>query len=148
MTKSFLMMAAIAGLVCIALSGCTETYGRYLSTADLAKVKKGKSTKQDVVAILGNPDSSTVDLSGVTTFNYRYTKVTPAPVAIGSSPVVGNSGEVHQMTCVVFSPSGIVSSISSTTNSDVVRGKFGSDGVGRGAQVWAPAKLEGVPQSR
>ena len=133
-------------LICFVLQGCAETYGRYLSPAQLAQVHKGKSTKQDVVAALGNPDSSSVEMSGRTIFNYQYRKFTPAPVAIDDAPVVGNSGNMNQETCVIFNPSGIVTDIKSNTSSSVHRGKFGSDGTGAGTEAWAPAKLQGVPQ--
>lgn len=135
-----------AALIPICVSGCVQTYGRYHSPSEISQIKKFKSTKQDVIAILGNPDSTSVDNTGRAVFNYVYIKRTPALVAYGDSPVVGNSGDTYQTTIVIFNGEGIVTNVQSTTNSHVLRGKFGSDGVGRGTEVWAPAKLEGLPQ--
>lgn len=145
--KPYILLCMLATVISLlGLSGCVQTYGRYHSSSELAQIRKNLSTKGDVIAVLGNPDSTSVDNSGKTIFTYIYVKVTPAPVAYGNSPVVGNSGDMRQTTIVVFNANGIVTDVKSTTNSRVLRGRFGSDGVGNNTQPWAPAALEGVPQ--
>lgn len=145
--KLHLLMLAFAAVISLFwLSGCAQTYGRYHSPFEISQIRKFKSTKQDVVAILGNPDSTSVDNTGKTIFNYVYVKVTPAPVAVRDAPIVGNSGDMRQTTTITFNANGIVTDVKSTTNSRVLRGRFGSDGVGGGTEAWAPAKLVGVPQ--
>lgn len=143
---SLLAIVSLAIVSISGLSGCAQTYGRYHSPAEISQIKKDRSTRQDVIAVLGNPDRTSVDNTGTTIYLYNYVKVTPAPVAYGNSPVVGNSGDMRQTTIVTFAPNGIVSNVNSNTSSSVLRGKFGSDGVGAGTQAWAPATLEGVPQ--
>lgn len=55
------------------LTGCA-TVGREMYQSDINKVQKGVTTKQQIIDIFGNPNTTFLDANGNTVFNYIAAK--------------------------------------------------------------------------
>jgi outer membrane protein assembly factor BamE (lipoprotein component of BamABCDE complex) len=97
------------------LAGCVST-GRKIDQAAADSIKKGVTTRQDVVNMLGSPELITRNSNGDTIFVYSYTRATAKPATfipyIG--PFVGGANVQQQSTRVTFGPDGVVKDFSST----------------------------------
>ncbi len=76
-------LAAGAACFAITLGGCiasgsSKTYssGRYIGDQTIARVEPGKTDKQWVMAVFGEPTSRTPLSTGVEIWKWEYTKVT------------------------------------------------------------------------
>lgn len=71
--------AFAAGLLALVLSGCAITYGREFDTAKVSQIQKGKTTKDEVRAMLGEPASVT-QTADFEQWGYAYEKRMPAAI--------------------------------------------------------------------
>ncbi|MGB7912139.1 MAG: outer membrane protein assembly factor BamE [Desulfobaccales bacterium] len=106
---NLVVVLLVAGLV-----GCA-TSGRKIDQGAADQIEKGKTTKEQVVALIGSPESISRSSNGDTTYIYNYTRATAKP--INFVPIVGafagGADVQHQMYMVTFGPNGIVKSYSS-----------------------------------
>lgn len=80
------MRSAVAMVLVLGLAGCA-TSGRRMQTDRLTEIHEGITTEREVLALLGTPQTKTLDSSGNTLLLYYYTKAkTRASTMI---PVVG-----------------------------------------------------------
>lgn len=109
---------AILILVILLMSGCV-TVGRKIDQSATDKIKKGETTREEVVASIGSPDQITRLSNGDMTFTYHYMRATPTPQSfipvIG--PLVSGSNVQNQTVIVTFGPDNIVKDIFSTQGS-------------------------------
>lgn len=112
--KALLLLLVIATLG----TGCA-TVGRKLDQESVDKIKKGQTTREEVLKLIGAPDQMTRNGNGDVTFNYTYARATTKGASF--IPIVGAfAGGVNvqnQMVMVTFGPDGIVKDIVSTYGS-------------------------------
>ena len=103
-------------LVAVALAACA-TVGRKIDTANVEKIEKGKTTRNDVLGLLGSPDQITQDGRGGVAFSYHYTRATAKPQnfipIVG--PFVGGTNVQNQMVMVFIGPDDIVRNVISNS---------------------------------
>ena len=111
-------------IVALALTACASS-GRKIDQSKVDQIKKGSSTKEQVLALIGTPEKITKDGDGNTTFSYHYVYAS----AKGESfiPIVGMfAGGVNtkeQSVTVKFGPDGEVPQVESSVGaSDVSQG--------------------------
>jgi len=109
-------------ILALFLVGCATAGGRKIDSSAADKIKKGVSTKEDVVALLGKPQlESEHDGISIFTYIYQETQVQLNPLALvpintlGMGASAQNSGtrKTDKLT-VKFTPDGVVSDISRT----------------------------------
>lgn len=121
-------------------SGCASV-GRKLDTAKVEQIKKGETTREQVLKLIGSPDQTTKSSNGDVTFSYMYSRAT----AKGSSfiPIVGAfAGGVNtqnQTAVVTFGPDGIVKEIVSS---------YGASDIGMGLESGSKANIKEVEQGK
>ena len=102
-------------LLFLFLFGCVSV-GRQIDQSSADKIQQGKSTKEEVVNLVGPPGFVSRLTSGDTIFHYNYTRATPKASSfipcIG--PLLGGSDVQSQSLNVTFGPDGIVKAISRT----------------------------------
>lgn len=64
----------VVGIFSLFLSGCA-TSGTKIDQDKLTQIKKGVTTEQEVIAILGNPHTKTLSSDGKIIMFYQYVKV-------------------------------------------------------------------------
>jgi outer membrane protein assembly factor BamE (lipoprotein component of BamABCDE complex) len=103
------------GLLAIMIMGCT-TIGRKLDTAQIDKIKKGETTREQVTQLIGAPDSMSPTADGGAVFMYMHMQVKPK--AASFIPIVGlaagGADMKNQQVMVTFGPDGIVKDVVST----------------------------------
>lgn len=110
MKRFMLLVMALA--VCAA--GCsTVTYGRKFDTARVTEIKKGQTTKQELVAMLGQPTGTERDQSGTERLTYSYGELKSKADPRMFIPIVGlffmgGSGEQEQTTLIATLKSNVV----------------------------------------
>lgn len=108
--KKLLSVLLIAGL-----AACAST-GRKIDQAAADSIEKGKTTKAEVIGLIGSPDLITRRGNGDTVFGYNYSRATAKPASfipyIG--PLVGGMNIQQQNTSITFGPDGVVKDFSST----------------------------------
>jgi len=62
------------------LSGCA-TVGKRFSTDKINLIKKGVTSKQEILNIFGNPENISTDSEGRETFSYVYVKAKAKPTS-------------------------------------------------------------------
>ena len=105
--------------ISIALSllviGCA-TYGRKLDQSKVDQIEKGKTTRQEVLSLIGSPDQMTRDGNGNVTLTYMFVRATAKPASY--IPIVGafagGANVQNQMVMVTVGPDGVVSDVIST----------------------------------
>jgi len=106
----------IAVATALTLAGCATQQGSNFDAAKVSQIKRGVTTRADLVALFGQPNLQGTDLAGNQTLDWNYTKVqTKAQTFV---PVVGffaGGANVEQKNLhVILSPSGTVKAF--TTN--------------------------------
>ena len=71
------LLAVVIGL---SIVGCTHGGGTKVSQEQLSTIKKGVTTRTELVTTLGQPSSSRVEDDGTETLYWTYVSVTGAPV--------------------------------------------------------------------
>jgi outer membrane protein assembly factor BamE (lipoprotein component of BamABCDE complex) len=131
------LMGIILGL---ALCGCA-TSGRKLDQSKVDAIKKGETTRDQVIKLIGSPDQVAKSSSGDTVFTYSFMRATVK----GSTfiPIVGAfAGGVdtqNQMVMITFGPDGVVKEYVST---------YGASDVSNGLESGSKAKLDGVEKGK
>jgi outer membrane protein assembly factor BamE (lipoprotein component of BamABCDE complex) len=102
-------------LLLIFLAACASV-GRKIDPAAAAQIERGKTTKAQVVQLLGSPDHVTTRASGDTIFIYQYARASAKPATFIPifGPLVGGANVQHQMFMVSFGPDGIVRNYTSS----------------------------------
>ncbi len=108
---------ALVLLACL-LAGCVSS-GRKIDQSAADKIEKGKTTRAQVVDLLGSPDQITSRGGGDTIFMYHYMRVTAKPETfipiIGA--FVGGANVQNQMFMVTFGSDGVVKDFFNTQGS-------------------------------
>jgi outer membrane protein assembly factor BamE (lipoprotein component of BamABCDE complex) len=97
----------IAILVIISILGCSHTLGAKIDAEKLAMIKKGETTKAQVLSILGQPYQKHLS-DNIESFMYMYYSASPG---IG----FGMGSSEHQSVSISFDEKGIVESVSSSS---------------------------------
>jgi outer membrane protein assembly factor BamE (lipoprotein component of BamABCDE complex) len=108
--KNLLCILA-AALLC----GCASV-GHKLDQSKVDQIKKGETTRDQVIQLIGSPDQITRAGDGSLTFQYIYTRATTKPSTF--IPIVGafagGMNMQNQITMVTFNSSNIVSDVFTT----------------------------------
>jgi len=130
----------ILSLIVIPLVGCA-TYGRKIDQTSLEKIKKGETTREEVIQLLGSPDQITKDTNGNITMMYMYVRATAKPESF--IPVVGafagGTNTQNQMVMITIGPDGKVSDIFTS---------YGASESGYGLSSGGKADLEEVEENK
>ena len=126
----------MAGLV----AGCASV-GRKLDESAVAKIKKGETTRAEVLKSLGSPDQITRDGDGNVTFQYMYVRATAKPATY--IPIVGafagGANVQNQMVMVTFGTNGVVEDLIST---------YGATESDSGVATGSKANIPNVEQNK
>jgi outer membrane protein assembly factor BamE (lipoprotein component of BamABCDE complex) len=97
------------------LTGCASV-GHKIDQNAVQKIEMGKTTKREVISLLGSPDQVTQAANGTVTFMYLYARATAKPATFIPvvGPFVGGANVQNQMFVVMFGPDGIVKNFVST----------------------------------
>ena len=135
MKKILCILTAVA-----LLSGCASV-GRKLDQSKVDQIKKGETTRDQVIQLIGSPDQITRTGDGVVVFQYMYVRAS----ANGASyiPIVGAfAGGVNtqsQMVMVTFNTSNIVSDIFSS---------YGGNQMNQGLSTGSKAAMNDVETNK
>ena len=113
---------AILGV--IALSACASS-GTLVSQDEIGKITDGTTTKSDIIARFGQPQSSTVDANGQTILTYVHASsaVTPVTFVPYVGLLAGGANTKSTAVSFVFAPNDIlIKHASSETNNTVNTG--------------------------
>lgn len=111
-------------LICLVVFACVSS-GRKIDQSAADKIEKGKTTRDQVVNLIGSPDRVTRLGNGDTIFTYHYTRATAKPATFIPifGPLVGGANVQHQMYMVTFNSDGVVKNFfSSYGGSEVDQG--------------------------
>lgn len=124
--KRFLSIS-ILGLITFGSVQCVST-GRRVDSEAASKIRVGRTTKQQVLNLLGSPDGSSTNGRGETTWTYNYTGAQMKPESyipyVGG--LVGGANMQQQATTVVFGPGGVVKDFTNSENSTETGVNLGS----------------------
>jgi outer membrane protein assembly factor BamE (lipoprotein component of BamABCDE complex) len=124
----------------VLLAGCASV-GRKLDENAVAKIKKGETTRAEVLKSLGSPDQMTRDGEGNVTFQYIYVRATTKPSTF--IPVVGafagGANVQNQMLMVTFGTNGVVKDLIST---------YGATESSTGVNTGSKADVQDVEQNK
>ncbi len=119
MLRRFILCSLIFSFASSLITGCVTTLGHQIDQSAYSQIKKGVSTKEDVVELLGSPNQELENEDGTSSFIYSFTKVSSGIYGIGS-------GVDTQSATIKFNSKGIVISKSKQI------GDTGGTGVGGG----------------
>jgi len=109
--KSLILIVILMAL----LIGCV-TIGRKLEQANIEKIRKGETTREEVIKFLGSPDQMMRDANGNITMSYMYVRATAKPETF--IPIVGafigGANFQNQTVIIVIDLDGIVKDIISS----------------------------------
>lgn len=127
-------------IIIIFLPSCA-TVGRKIDQSAVDRIKKGETTKEQVVASLGSPDRVTVLGNGDTIFSYGYARATAKPATF--IPIVGafagGADVQHQNCTVTFGPDNLVKNFTSIQ---------GGTEVGRGLNSASRATIPEIEEGK
>jgi outer membrane protein assembly factor BamE (lipoprotein component of BamABCDE complex) len=108
------MKRALVIFVLIFFIGCASV-GRQIDQSAADKIEKGKSTKADVIALIGSPDRI-IKNNDITIFSYHYARVTSKPETFIPvvGPFVGGHNVQSQHIMITFGPDDIVKNVMSS----------------------------------
>ncbi len=111
MKKLFCVVAAAS-----LLYGCVSV-GHQLDQAKVEQIKKGVTTREQVLQLVGKPDQMTRDGDGIVTFQYVYVhaSATAASYIPLAGPFVGGANTRTEMLSVTFGTNDVVSSLVNST---------------------------------
>jgi len=112
-------MRKILGIMAIILLiGCASV-GHKIDQSATDKIEKGKTTKEQVLNLMGSPDQIIRLGNGDTTFTYLYIRSTLKPETLIPfvGMFVGGSNMQHQAFSVTFDPDNVVKDLVSTQGS-------------------------------
>jgi len=107
-------------VLAIGLNGCVYAHGnKKISDVDSrSQIKRGVSTKADVLSLMGKPAGTTESENGEETWNYVYSKteVRFTQFIPYVNMVAGGSDDENHYLTVLFDKNGVVKSISQGTS--------------------------------
>lgn len=113
------MKKHLAGLMALALmaSGCVSMeHGKPLAKDSLSRIQKGRTTKQEVEAMYGKPQSTSLNMDGSETLAYSYGSVTGKASPMAFIPIVGlfakSKGESQTQSLQILIKDNVVSNYS------------------------------------
>lgn len=129
-------------LIMIVIAGCASV-GRKLDQEAVNKIKKGETTKREVVGLIGSPDRVTNMGNGDAFWTYSYARATAKPSSFIPvvGPFVGGANVQSQMLMLTFGPDNIVKDIMNTysaTESDTGVTTGSKPDIGDGEQNKRP----------
>lgn len=134
--KRMLTLALMVGL----FAGCASV-GRKLDQGAVDRIKKGETTRNEVLKWLGSPDQIMRMGNGDVIFQYMYVRATAKPETY--IPIVGafagGANIQNQMVMVTFGPDGVVKDIIST---------YGATESGVGASAASKPDLKDVETNK
>jgi uncharacterized lipoprotein NlpE involved in copper resistance len=110
--KIFALIAMI-----IFLMGCataTNVVGRPIPQENVSRIKKGETTKENILAWFGEPYTVTINEKGENIYSYNYISTTAT-----CDPGGCKSDGIQQMLMITMSPSGKVISFSNTSGNNL-----------------------------
>jgi outer membrane protein assembly factor BamE (lipoprotein component of BamABCDE complex) len=124
----------------VLIIGCFSS-GRKIDQSAADKIEKGKTTRDQVVNLLGSPDRITRRGNGDTIFMYNYMRATAKPATFIPifGPLVGGANVQHQMYMVTFDSNGVVKDILST---------YGASEVDQGLATGSKAEMQDVEANK
>lgn len=113
--KQFIVLVGVLVLLTPAVGCHQRTMGTKVDADSLAKIKKGESTKEQVLALLGPPDQA-LNQDGIETYAYMYTSAQTSGKSFipFAGPFVGGSSSEHESVMITFDEKSIVKSITTT----------------------------------
>ena len=124
----------------ISLVGCA-TVGRKINQEAVSSIEKGKTTREEVIRLLGSPDQITKDVNGNITMTYMYVRATTRPETL--IPVVGifagGADVQNQMVMITIDQDGKVKDVFSS---------YGATESGYGISSGSKANLEDVETNK
>lgn len=101
MLRKFILCSLVFAFAVSFITGCVTTIGHQIDQDAYQQIKKGESTKEDVVNLLGPPNQDLENEDGSETFTYTYVKVSSGIYGIGA-------GQDSQYAQIRFNSKGIV----------------------------------------
>jgi outer membrane protein assembly factor BamE (lipoprotein component of BamABCDE complex) len=97
------------------LIGCASV-GHKLDQEAVSKIKKGETTKKEVLALIGSPDQIVNLGNGDTSWSYTYVRATAKPATFIPivGPFVGGTNVQNQFLTITFDPDNVVKNIMGT----------------------------------
>lgn len=124
-------------LACIVIASGCATVGRKLDENTVASIRKGETTRDQVLKLLGSPEQVSRNADGEVTFQYLYSRATAKPETfipfVGM--IAGGANVQSQNVVVTFRPDGIVKDVVST---------YGATETGIGASAAGKARMQEV----
>ncbi len=120
-TPAMNLRAILAFALLGLLTGCMSV-GQKVDEAKVDQIKKGETTREQVVSLLGPPGHTTRNADGEVTFIYSFLRSTPSAQNFipGVGLLAGSTNAQQQLVTVVFRPDGIVKDFTvSSSASDV-----------------------------
>ena len=121
------------------LVGCVSV-GRKIDQSAANRIEKGKTTREQVIRLIGSPDQITIR-GDDTVFLYQYMRATAKPETfipiVGA--FVGGANVQNQMIMITFSPDGKVKDVLNTR---------GSTEASQGLATGNKAELKGVEEGK
>jgi outer membrane protein assembly factor BamE (lipoprotein component of BamABCDE complex) len=118
------------------LAACVSS-GRKIDQSAADKIEKGKTTREQVINLIGSPDRITRTGNGDIIYVYNYMRIAAKPASfipyVGL--FVGGSNLQHQMYMVTFGPDGLVKDYLST---------YGGSEVDHGITTGSKAEIPDV----
>ena len=117
------MKQIIISILCLTffLTGCA-TVGKEMHQADVNKIQKGITTKDQIIGIFGQPDTTYFDADGNLVFSYFASKFSPSVYSfIPLVNVVHNEYKMNnQMLIIIFDKNDTVRTYSFTNPNKTV----------------------------
>lgn len=102
-------------MIIVFLAACWSA-GRRIDQGSIDKIQIGKTTREEVVRVLGSPDQVTRTGSGETTMMYSYYRMQMHPSSFIPivGPFIGGTNTQNQMVMVIVGSDGIVRDITTS----------------------------------
>ncbi len=130
----------MGALLALTVAGCVSI-GHKLDPEKMDQIKKGETTRDQTIALLGSPDQVAKDSDSNVTFSYIYSRSTPKPATF--IPIVGlfaGGADIQNQTFLVtFGPNGIVKNTTST---------YGASEADMGAASGGHAEMDDVEKNK
>ena len=118
MKRYLLPLLTLISVLIFTFTSCA-TVGRKIDPKAVNSIKKGETTRQQVIQLLGSPDQITKDLNGNITMTYMYVRATAK--ARSFIPIVGafigGANVQNQSVVVTIGPDDKVSNVTATYGS-------------------------------
>jgi outer membrane protein assembly factor BamE (lipoprotein component of BamABCDE complex) len=132
-------MAVLLLFISAGLAACVSV-GRPIDQSAADKIEKGKTTREQVISLMGSPDQITSRGDGSTVFSYHYMRATAKPATF--IPIVGafagGANVQNQMFIVTLGSDGVVKDFFSTRG-----GTEADKGFSTGSKAEIPEVEEG-----